>query len=180
MDLRESEVKMIEAIQEAHPVAPWSYDGEETFKNRYGRLFSDAINCFGLNSKGIAEALHSTPEGIENMNALAGCWLKTLAGQNEARSYDGRNEYSVKTGVKLAEDSGVKKLIDEQAAFDPYGRAGKRDKDYTFAMYASDYMGREHRTLQQSFSGIIFRYLKLLFPDLTVNGSETWERCPMI
>ncbi len=178
--MNKQEENMVNTICEKHENSLWSYAEEKEFHKNAGPVFSSAINSFCVDFKGIVSGILSSPQGIKNMDQIAGCWIKALDMQYKETRYDDRNEYSALIGSKLIQRNYLHDFVQEQSS--GYAPLNARlHRTYTFGMYLSDYMCREHRTLQQTFSRLVFQYLKERFPQLScVNDSETWERCPLI
>lgn len=94
------------------------------------------VNNFGFNPKEIAKE----QEKSKQMGDLDICWIKILS--SSAYQTDLRNEASARVGRQLAEISFVKRkieLVDNQ----------KMQK-------VAEKMAMEHRTLQQTFSKLVF------------------------
>lgn len=98
--------------------------------------FSHEVNSFSFHPERIAEEQRKSKQ----MKELDICWIKVLSGS--AYMTDLRNEASARAGRQLAEIPFVKRkieLVNNQ----------KMEE-------AAEKMAMEHRTLQQTFSGLVF------------------------
>lgn len=111
-------------------------DLEKTTVNEIIDYFSNEVNNFCFNPKEIAKE----QEKSKQMGDLDICWIKILS--SPTYQTDLRNEASAKVGRQLAEISFVKRkieLVDNQ----------KMQK-------VAEKMSLDHRTLQQTFSKLVF------------------------
>lgn len=103
--------------------------------------FSRKVNSLSFNLQKTAEELKSSKQ----MRGLDLCFIKILS----APSYktDLRNEKSAMTAQKLMEIPFVKRLVDTT-------HNSKMEE-------TSEILSREHRTLQQVFSGLVFYHFMI-------------------
>ncbi len=99
-------------------------------------FFTDITNSFSFNPVRTAEELR----GSKEMDALDLCWLKTLSSPDYGT--DGRNEIAARKGRQLAEIPFIKRKM-ERANSPKMDEAAKK-------------IAWEHRTLQQTFSKLVF------------------------
>lgn len=163
------------------------YDGK-----KLGNIVGDFVNCFSFDKKGFIDGVKEEKDK-EKILDVALLWLIKLKFLKNIGYYDLRNKYSVELGVKIAEvlHDEVEKI---RAKYSYEGVI--LEEDYERGSYLVDTggefciekvmfvetMAREHRTLQQSFSGLVFEVLTL-FPEIekklkTLEGNF-WE-VPMI
>lgn len=172
------------------------YEGKEL-----GRIVGNFVNSFSFDKKGFIDGVKEAKDKEKILDVLL-LWLIKLEFLKDNKYYDARNECSIEIGVKIANE-----LHDEVIRIsDIYGYEGViLEEDYEMGSYLVDIedegnienyefvpiekevmfvetMAREHRTLQQSFSGIVFEAL-ILFPEIekklkTLEGNF-WE-VPMI
>ena len=164
--MRDREIKFVEDIKTLYEEKK---DLEEVVRN-----LSLMLNCFGVSKKEIAEAIIRDSEASENMREISRRWIQILMFQEAAGFYDGRNEYSVKLAGEIAE----KLRIDMDETIERDLRSYKRSADPID--YICCAMHFEHRTLQQTFSGIVFGFLSISEEALESFKDFDWWRCPMI
>ena len=110
--------------------------------------FSHEVNNFCFNHKATAEELRSS----RLMKDLDLCWIRILS--DPAYRTDLRNERSAQTGRRLAEIPFIAKKI---------ALTGSPKMEEVAKIMAMD-----HRTLQQTFSGLVFYHFMI-----TCNKRET-------
>lgn len=99
-------------------------------------FFTDITNSFSFNPVKTAEEL----KGTKQMYDLDICWIKTLSSPDYGT--DGRNEIAARKGRQLAEIPFIKRKM-ERANSPKMEEAAKK-------------IAWEHRTLQQTFSKLVF------------------------
>lgn len=110
--------------------------------------FSNEVNHFCFNPKVAAEELRSS----RLMKDLDLCWIKILS--DPAYRTDLRNEKSAQTGRRLAKIPFIAKKLTQI-------NSPKMEE-------AAKIMAMSHRTLQQTFSGLVFYHFMI-----TCNKKET-------
>ena len=125
-------------------------------------LLSDICNNLFYNFRELVTRLSENEKAKENMEALSAEWVRVLHKQREEHRYDARNEYSVSVGEELYSMHQSEPWMKENPIFREI--AGE--------------MGFQHRTIQQTFSGLIFEFLNKVHPEIALEDS--WYRCPMI
>jgi len=114
-------------------------------------LFTNEVNNFSFKVKDIADEIASDRYTKNLFLEICECYIIALHLLFAHKLYDGRNEASVMLGNKLyylgISDSGLTEGIEEDIE-------SFRSND--LCSYFASLMTREHRTLQQSFSGIVF------------------------
>lgn len=161
----------------------WTKDTEKEVGKTIGQAISNSVNNFFVNSREIAEALFDSKKASITMDHIAAAWVAVLNGQYKQEAYDDRNAYSTKIGQQLYKLPDIAAFIRKNgcAEYAPYMRDKKKTLTcYHTGMYVADYMSREHRTLQQTFSEIVFLYLKQKFPKLDKTLGDRWTACPLI
>lgn len=172
------------------------YEGKEL-----GRIVGNFVNSFSFDKKGFIDGVKEAKDKEKILDVLL-LWLIKLEFLKDNKYYDARNECSIEIGVKIAEV-----LHDEvEKTRAKYSYEGViLEEDYEMGSYLVDIedegnienyefvpiekevmfvetMAREHRTLQQSFSGLVFEVLTL-FPEiekrLQALGEKFWN-VPMI
>lgn len=162
-------------------------NSEEKIFKEVSALVEEMVNGFGLNFKELVGLILLDEKAVENMDRIAASWLRVLRFQSlESYHYDGRNQYSVMQGEKLSHNPFVLSFAHEHSneAF-RMRELNKRPRDRFIPLDIGSQIAAEmfsaHRTLQQSFSGLVFTYLVRRVPE----SSETfdvydWWRCPLI
>ena len=125
-------------------------------------LLSDICNNLFYNFRELVTRLSENEKAKENMEALSAEWIRVLHKQREEHRYDARNEYSVSVGEELYSMHQSEPWMKENPIFREI--AGE--------------MGFQHRTIQQTFSGLIYEFLNKVHPEIALEDS--WYRCPMI
>ena len=140
---------------------------------------SDFVNSFTFDGKGFITEIEKR-EDTKYLN-IAYLWLFMLHIQNVLNMYDERNEYSVKIGDKLFSilHDEISDMI--KNGFTENSLKAEYDKeDSSQELLFVKKMSREHRTLQQSFSGLVFEGLtKYPNKKLEVMDSQFY-RVPII
>ena len=125
-------------------------------------LLSDICNNLFYNFRELVTRLSENEKAKENMEALSAEWVRVLHKQREEHRYDARNEYSVSVGEELYSMHQSEPWMKENPIFREI--AGE--------------MGFQHRTIQQTFSGLIFEFLNKVHPEIALEDS--WHKCPMV
>lgn len=122
---------------------------KDTDERMLATKMSDFLNTLTPDYEGFINEIQKDQEGKEIFTKVCIGWLKMLHIQKEQDKYDARNEYSVILGDKL---------------YNKYSREIeyfisdiKYDEFSVFDFV--DEMSRKHRTLQQAFSELVFRFL---------------------
>lgn len=127
--------------------------------------FSSKVNSFLFSPDALAEE----QKGSRQMEDLDILWIKVLSDDNYRT--DARNEASAETGRKLAKISFIKRKME----------LVNNEKMQEVA----EKMSFDHRTLQQSFSGLIFCHLlqscnKREYQILTETMGDSFYKLPLI
>ena len=127
--------------------------------------FSHEVNNFGFNPKEIA----MEQEKSRQMGDLDICWIKILS--SSAYQTDLRNEASARVGRQLAEIPFVKRKIEFV--------------DNQKMQAVAEKMAMDHRTLQQTFSKLVFYHFlqssnKKEAKELTAVMGDSFYRLPLI
>ena len=124
---------------------------------------SNSVNCISFHADEIANWIVKNMEASEacrlKVYEICGSWMEVLRQQYRHHRYDERNRYSAMVGNILSD---VIPDITEPGS--------------PVRKYLTEPMSKEHRTLQQTFSGLLFRVIRSM-----VKGKDTkllaW-RCP--
>lgn len=127
--------------------------------------FMRVTNNFSFDRKGLAEELRNSKE----MKQLALHWLVILSSDNYMT--DDRNAIAARKGKELAEVPFLKKKLEKL----------EDEKMVKICMEIS----RDHRTLQQTFSGFVFYYILITATakqqeQIISRMGETFYRLPLI
>ncbi len=117
------------------------------------KAFTTQCNHFGVKTQEIADTIAADDEAKDVFLKFVVTYIKYLRRNYEKGFYDGRNEIACERAFRLAYALGLETTEDEAVGFEC--RSPIR-YDIAFAVY----MGAEHRTLQQTFSKIVFYMLK--------------------
>ena len=152
MALSENEKKLIEILC-------GRLEMNETTKD----VVSKSVNCLSFHADEIAQAIIKNMESSgtcrRRVYEICGSWMEVLRQQYRHHRYDERNRYSAMVGNILSD---VIPDITEPGS--------------PVRKYLTEPMSKEHRTLQQTFSGLLFRVIRSM-----AKGKDTkllaW-RCP--
>ena len=152
MALSDSEKKLIEIMC-----------GRLEMDERTKAVISESVNCLSFHADEISDAIVKSMETSEacrmRVYEICGSWMEELRQQYRQHRYDERNRYSAMVGNILSD------VIPDMTQ--PGSPVRK---------YLTEPMSAEHRTLQQTFSGLLFRVIRSM-----AKGKDTkllaW-RCP--
>lgn len=147
-------------------------NGEELSKDLIKKLcnsISDMVNSFSFKPEKLTEAILKDTLSRATFKQIALLWVDRLS---NAKYFDGRNEYSVETSKKIANLDNIKEsiifykkmLLDEEfnlsncLSVDHIFKTAVRIK-CPVPVIVVEFMAREHRTLQQTFSSLVFYFL---------------------
>lgn len=121
----------------------------------------DFTNNMSADVEGFIEAMKKASEEVKTrFSTISLLWIKKMTKLHEGEWYDLRNEYSAETSVEISN------LLGESlTAFHPEydGYVERYDKkNSSFVIKFVEEKSRTHRTLQQTFSGIVFRWLAVM------------------
>ena len=152
MALSDSEKKLIEIMC-----------GRLEMDERTKAIISESVNCLSFHAAEIAAEIIKSMETSEacriRVYEICGSWMEVLRQQYRHHRYDERNRYSAMVGNILSDV-----IPDITQPGSPVRK------------YLTEPMSAEHRTLQQTFSGLLFRVIRSM-----AKGKDTkllaW-RCP--
>jgi hypothetical protein len=163
---------------------------EEKNPSKLARIMQDFVNKLIVDIDGFVEALKKEEESVKiRFATISLLWVKKLNFYKKEEWYDLRNEYSVETCEKIQHLLG-----NDLESFMPdyQGFIDEEQEIENFEILFVEEMGRAHRTLQQTFSGIVFKWLRDMhesledefFIDISQriksSFSEEFYRTPMI
>ncbi len=117
-------------------------------------IVCNMVNCFGVNAEEVATALAEFPTVRKKFLEYCQAWILWLNFAYKKNMYDGRNEIACRRGADIFIIIGfsVPYVNDVEKSF----------KDWHSNIEAELFaikMGNEHKTLQQTFSQIVFYML---------------------
>jgi hypothetical protein len=122
----------------------------------------DFINNFTADTEGFFKALKEEDELVKvRFSTISLLWLKKMNHYIEADWYDLRNKYSVETSQQLSRILG-ENLLNFQPDYTGYIDRENEEEDQTFEVDFVEKLSRTHRTLQQTFSGMVFHWLTIM------------------
>ena len=134
--MREDEKKFLEMLND-----------DNINEKKAASIISNMINAFVINTFDIFCEIEHDEKLKKNMDALSRAWILSEAECYCLRdNYDGRNVIA----CKLCQD---------------YKEANKIDEENGIWAKVANRFTREHRTLQQSFTRFVFKYLEFSDPD---------------
>lgn len=163
---------------------------DELKARNFVSAIDNAINNFGFNRDEVADAIMANPSGKFIMNLVISCWLQCLRYQYTHNMYDGRNEYSVVFGgtvfnkiplpIELTK-FGFSNESDIEKCLNNFNKKSFcKQNNIHIGQYVSAYMTRNHRTLQQSFSSLIFYILHKYYNIIVIGDNQHWYDGPCI
>lgn len=122
-----------------------------------GKKLADAagnlVNSLLIDVEEIISGIMESPTATENFRELCCAWCLKQSELLDAQAFDGRNEGAVKVGDLLADALPI--YAPSVLAITP-----------AWTRVWSNAFSREHRTLQQSFSCVVYRFLsRLMLPQ---------------
>lgn len=157
-------------------------DGEYLSKNLIIKLcnnLSNMVNVLSFKPEKITEAILSDSLSRAIFKQISLLWVDRLS---NVKYFDGRNEYSIETSKKLVELEKIKESIayyKKMLLEDEYDLSSCNSVDSVFSTairekcsvpaIVVEFMARDDRTLQQTFSSLVFYYL------LNAGGEEEKE-----
>ena len=130
-------------------------NGEDYQDLKDRKIFDDlslAVNCFGFPYKEMYEKIVSFDNSKEVFKNIAYTWLYTLSAIDKSGKYDGRNEYSCCTATKLLRTKMVVWNSEVDDIYDYPQTNASIGKIFSYMLI------HEHKTLQQTFSKLVFYY----------------------
>lgn len=128
----------------------------------------DFVNNFTADLDGFVKALKEEDESLKvRFATISLCWIKKMNKYLEQDWYDLRNKYSIETSDK------IRKILGEEldtfypkynGYLDSYYR--EEEEDQPFEVDFVEKMARTHRTLQQTFSGMVFHWLSVMHESM--------------
>jgi len=143
---------------------------------------SAACNTFGLDTKAFIELMSAQKPKIRKVwNDICWYWIKRLShAYTDKVLHDRRNEQSCYTGYYI-----------EKAFLEKYEPLPDLQRDSFISIFIGE-MGYDHKTIQQSFSSLVFAWLnyqaaekkarkaKHCIKNIKTIRGEHWYRMPMI
>ena len=152
--MREDEKKFLEILND-----------DDVSEEKAASVISNMINAFVINTFDISCAIERDENLKKNMDALSRAWILSEAECYLTDLYDGRNEIACKLCLK-------------------YKEANEIDEENGIWTKVADRFTREHRTLQQSFTRFVFKYLELtdenFYEKMKKAGYDGIPSLPMI
>lgn len=150
---------------------------------------SDECNNMLFPCEEIARKIYQDDMVSARFLRLAALWVEARANDYVQKNYDGRDEMSAKIGNELFDSHYIQETLEKEDDFSVIAKSviyGARRNCFT-DHYALKQM---HRTLKQTFSTLVFRYLDLLetgsvahktmLEQMRKNYGKDWYRCPFI
>ena len=126
------------------------------------QAFAEKVNNFGFYPRLEVEALN--PAMVDRLAEISNEWAHYLCGLAGQNYIDGRIEASVRTACKLSEMGVLNK-----------------EKKTPYLWRFVETMSRQHKTLQQSFSGLCFAAMAKKDPTIAERfGYVDWYRMPLV
>lgn len=130
---------------------------------KLAELVSDFVNNMSCNIKEFVEAMSEQDSELKNQfTDICLCWIKKLNYFSEKKWFDLRNQYSVETANSLNKILKVEVdavAPDYKGSMDEYNFRNEMGKGVQFETLFTERLGNTHRTLQQTFSSIVFMWL---------------------
>lgn len=153
------------------------------------KAIADDCNNMFFQYEEVAREIYQDDMASARFLRLAVLWVEARANDCVQKSYDGRDAVSAKIGNELFDSHYIQEELDKEDGFSAiaksiiYGTGRNCFADH----YA---LQRMHRTLKQTFSTLVFRYLDLLETGSVAHGTmleqmrekygSDWYHCPFI
>lgn len=133
-----------------------------------GNRFLDEVNCMGFDSMEAAKAIMADTSMSEIFFEICAAWVSRCSQKFRDGDYDARNEYPCMVADGLCSLEGIQTILPGE-----------------YARTVAETVGKGHRTLQGSFSGLAFRFLDMnrdSIEGLSDYSADKpgWYRCPYI
>jgi hypothetical protein len=166
---------------------------EEKNPSKLARIMENFVNNFLVDIDGFVEALKQEEESVKiRFSTICLLWVKKLNFYKKEDWFDLRNQYSVETCEKIQHILGndLESFIPEYKGYIDEEQEIENEIE-NFEILFVEEMGKAHRTLQQTFSGIVFRWLRdmhevmedeffCISQKIKSNLEEDFWRTPMI
>lgn len=128
-------------------------------------VVSDMTNTMTFRGEGFAESMRDASDEVKALfTDISLLWLMKLNYFNDIKYFDSRNEFSVEMAVelwKVFKDTPVVGTASQEIIEYTQSQSNVLlDSDLDFRAGFVIYFSMEHRTLQQTFSGLVFNWLK--------------------
>lgn len=155
---------------------------EESFSNEdlveLSRLIESMVNNFGFHEDDVLQALLLDDAGKNNLTELSVRWIAYWGKQPEYR-FDGRNEVAGRI---------CREIVGFESFEDLSSDIGDNFTDLIETRHKYGSLATMHRTLMQTFSGLLFHAIHLLNDENTrridqqmmEQHDEYWYDCPFI
>lgn len=107
---------------------------------------TELVNSLTVDTESIAKTILQDRGIAGTFLPFAYAWVEKLSKMYIANQFDARNRYSCLVGYKLMADNGIAKLA-------------KGSSGMSVLNAFCELMSREHRTLQQQFSSVVFYFI---------------------
>ena len=143
--------------------------------NSVAKKIDVAVNTFSLDIDEISKEIFRNENAKKNFDSIAAAWIIDVSEKTKTRNYDDRNYLSCASAEALCKDSQIDAWLNKKA--DMVGKS------------ITPCLVNLHRTLQQSFTSLCFRYIVMRWEEegLTdnINYAEKilggcWWELPMI
>ena len=127
--MRECEEKLVELLKTSEDEKQISHE------------FSLVVNSFTISTKELIAAIKADDAANKKMQEIGYYWIR----KSTTQDYDDRNEIACRKCRELVEaEPAIKEKTEERK---------------TLGYRVAELMARDHRTLQQTFTGFVFRHL---------------------
>lgn len=153
------------------------------------KAISNECNNMFFPCEEIAREIYQDDMASTRFLHLAALWVEARANDYVQKNYDGRDEISAKIGNELFDSHYIQETLEKEDDFSVIAKSviyGARRNCFT-DHYALQQM---HRTLKQTFSSLVFRYLDLLetgnvahktmLDQMQGKYGTGWYQCPFI
>ena len=152
-------------------LANWKTDDADFIREAYSTA-NMMVNNYSFDRKGYADRIMENPKAKKTFHGICGDWINNFATNPTVwQIRDDRNQLSLER-AKILNRSNIDSLI-----FQNTKSQGKYEK------FIRLWMSDSHKTLQQTFSCVIFCFVDRLYynkldPELKLK--ENWWRLPLI
>lgn len=127
---------------------------------------SYVVNSFTISTKEIIRSIISSEVANRKMNEISYFWIRIIGSLYEnPHSYDDRNKQAYKICNKLLKCESENLILRNTKDLDSRDVNNHMPESTNAAFQTALYLTREHRTLQQTFTGLVFSYLTETCPE---------------
>lgn len=166
--LREADQRFLNYLSGSLTIDKMELDTDFEKVEKLCEAVSNSVNSFSFNRKLLAEAILNNEDSKRLFLRVAFLWVELLASYKSKNYFDGRSECAVTICKLISEQNEFMEIFDEYMLFLPqdkefyHSNIIKRSKQLQLLpeQIIVLYMGTSHRTLQQTFTSLVIKFLQ--------------------